>query len=157
MDAGFLAACCLLFFATHSVQGDFPRQCKSHSNSSGTLPKLPNAFTAVIEANIVDKEFTMLLTEYYDDIRNRGAVTRLSGRGNGENIHEIFDYNSNEIVSIDKTSKKCKVQSLVDHVPLIGFDLLDGKPHIKGVSQVLHFGREFNETYMGTASVRGIL
>lgn len=157
MNAASCMACCVAVLALWMVHGEVPVRCKPHNEPSRNLPKLPTAFMAMIEVNLVNQNYSLQLIEYYDEERNRYALTTVSSKGNGENKHEIFSYGSNEVISIDLRSGTCRVSPLEDfQLDWFPFPLVHRKPHYSGVSQVLHFGSEFNETYMGTALVRGI-
>ena len=70
------------------------------------LPMLPSAFTATIEANIVNKNYSTQLTEFYDGKKNFGAVRNTR---RGQTFYTISDYNHDEVISIQENTRSCRV------------------------------------------------
>lgn len=73
------------------------------------LPSLPNAFTAQRAATIVNRNYSMLLTEYYDKDANKGAIRRVK---NGQSTYVIYNYNENEMMAMNLKFKNCTVQDI---------------------------------------------
>lgn len=115
------------------------------------LPSLPLQFTAHVEATIVNKNYSMLLTEYYDNEANKGAVKIVR---NGRTSYSIYNYNYNEMMAIDLKNKTCvmqEIQTMHGH-PAFGRN----SSRIEGIADLFRFGAKFNETFLGKATVRGI-
>ncbi|XP_071507598.1 uncharacterized protein [Diadema antillarum] len=117
------------------------------------LPKLPSQYTLRIEGNIVTKNYSLEMQEYYDEPGNRGAADTLS---RGFESHTSYDYKTGQ--SITTFGHRCAVANMsTTPFNMYGFKLEDGSPHIGGVNDVFVFGGKYNETYIGQEYVRGIL
>lgn len=115
------------------------------------LPTFPSAFSALIEVNIVNKNYTALFREFYDFEANQGSIERTKG---GKTHRSIYDYNLDEKISIDVNAKNCTVHSISGGR---GFNFFgNNNSHIESVSQLFRFAKQYNESYMGVMPVRGI-
>ena len=122
------------------------------------LPLLPDAFTATIEANILNKNYSIETTEFYNKKTNFGAMRSTR---NGQTTHRIWDYNHDEVIRINENERSC----LVSHISSYGRRTAFGPcmptgngscAHIEGVADLFRFGAKYNETYMGEKWIRGI-
>ena len=121
------------------------------------LPMLPSAFTATIEANIVNKNYSTQLTEFYDGKKNFGAVRNTR---RGQTFYAISDYNHDEVISIQENTRSCRVLHISQRRrnffgPCVPTEKGNCQ-HIEGVSELFRFGAKFNETWIGEEYIRGI-
>jgi len=115
------------------------------------LPTFPLAFSALIEVNIVNKNYTALFKEFYDLKANQGSIERTK---DGKTHRSIYDYNLDEKISVDLNAKTCAVHSISGGR---GFNFFgNNNSHIESVSQLFRFAKQYNESYMGVVPVRGI-
>jgi len=115
------------------------------------LPTFPSAFSALIEVNIVNKNYTALFKEFYDLEANRGSIERTK---DGKTHRSIYDYNLDEKTSIDLNAKNCTVYSISGGR---GFNFFgNNNSHIESVAQLFRFAKQYNESYRGVVPVRGI-
>ena len=61
------------------------------------IPKLPSTFETKVEANIIDKGFTISAEEFYDDPNNRVVVRTIQ---NNTRDYLLLDYYNNQIVYV---------------------------------------------------------
>ena len=122
------------------------------------FPVLPNQFITEVEANIVNKNRTVQVTEYYDLPNDRA---RLEVFSNGSRHISIFSYAQGLQYRItDVAARQCTARPFTPRpgAPSAFTNFApDGSAHLQSVSQFFHFGREFYETYNGTDMARGIL
>ena len=133
----------------------FQKICSSHLNSSYTgpkLPRLPLNFSTIIEVNILNKNYSMEVTEYYDYKVNKGA--RIYYRA-GHRIRRIYDYNTDEFIRVNETTGECSVRKM-ESLRFNVFGFSAGGHHIGSVADLFVFGRKFNETFEGVTNIRGI-
>jgi len=69
----------------------------NYINRELPLPTFPNQFSAEIEANIVNFNLTLHVTEYYDNINQRGRIESYSAFGSNVTI---FNYDTMEVSHI---------------------------------------------------------
>ncbi|EDO44997.1 predicted protein, partial [Nematostella vectensis] len=114
------------------------------------LPSLPTAFEAIVEANIVNKNYSSYAHEWYDRGSNRGVIGYMS---HGHKRFHIYNYNYNEMISYDDENN-CTVQqiSTMRHHSAFG----KNSTRIGSTAELFHFGAQFNETFMGNTTIRGI-
>jgi len=105
------------------------------------LPVLPNQFIVDVEANIIDQNLTLSQIEYYDftNLRSRFEINTL----NSETVI-LEDIKNNKAFNV--TNGIC-----VSDGPLNNFTA-----SLRTVNQLLQFGAEYNETYVGVSNVRGV-
>lgn len=147
----------LLFYCLiavlQAVNGKYTPICQPKSPSNVLDPKLPtfpSAFSTSVEVNIANKNYTALYKEFYDLKANKGSLERTR---DGKTHRQIYDYNLNERISIDLNSKNCSVSTINgSRFNFFG----NNNSHIESVSQLFHFAKQYNETYMGVVPVRGI-
>ena len=127
------------------------------------LPVFPDQFSTEIEANILHLNLTLRVTEYYDNINNRGRIDSYSPVGLEMNT-TLVNYNTLEVSHIRTSAdgnKSCLAAPLSANSSrfarrLFGAQFDNGTAHVVTTSQFLRFGEEFNETYIGMEMVRGI-
>ncbi|XP_066270713.1 uncharacterized protein [Branchiostoma lanceolatum] len=146
-----LLVCCLVAV---SGQGPDPSICDPNPTNPGPpLPELPPTFQVHVEANIVEKNYTVVQHEFYDYPNNRGA---LMSYGNGTRKHEVYDYGTLEKFTIFDNGT-CKTSNMsTSRFNFFSYHMEHGHAHINKAGFILHFGADFNETYNGTATIRGI-
>lgn len=156
----YLALLCCLIAALRAANGSLQPICQPSSASNPSSPKLPNlptAFSTLIEINIVNKNYTLAFEELYDQKADKG---RIEITRNGTKHIDIYDYTLDEIIHVGHIdAKHCTVSSTSDkehchHSLFLTF--FGCGSHIESVSELFKFGKEFNETYVGVSSVRGI-
>jgi hypothetical protein len=59
------------------------------------IPYIPDTFQVRVEANIIDKQKTVLAEEYYDNLNNRAALLTIT---NNTQDYMIFDYTNNQLI-----------------------------------------------------------
>ena len=122
------------------------------------LPSLPSQFVARVVANIENRDYFVEAVEYYDYPNNRGRMDILGGRRGSNSQHStIYTYDDGQYLSFDST--RCKVHYLSKRTAFSVFPFSFDSPghmHIRGVADILHFGRQFNEIYLGEEDLRGI-
>lgn len=124
------------------------------------LPTFPNQFSAEIEANVLHLNLTLHVTEYYDNINERGRVETYSQFSNNVTLVNYGTMEVSHIATING-SKSCTAAPLSANSSrfarrLFGASFVNGTAHIGAPSQFLRFGEEFNETYIGMEMVRGV-
>ena len=124
------------------------------------LPTFPNQFFVEIEANVLHRNLTLHVTEYYDNINERGRIETYSESFNNVTIVNYITMEVSHIMTIND-SKSCFAAPLSANSSrfarsLFGAQFDNGTAHIVTPSQFLRFGEEYNETYIGMEMVRGI-
>ena len=125
------------------------------------FPTLPDQFSTVIEANILNRNSSFLAVEHYDYPGNRGRLETIF-RGIDSRELAIFDYNLGEVFLIPdlERSLPCGVQLLTGPSRLLnesfGITYVNGKVHIGTVSQLFDLAVNESAQYMGVESIRGI-
>lgn len=59
------------------------------------MPTIPDTFQVRVEANIIEKNMTIVGEEFYDKQNNRAALRTI--RNNSED-YMIFDYNNDQLI-----------------------------------------------------------
>ena len=137
---------------------EFSDLCMSFTESGPPLPTdLPRQFSMHVEANILNKNRTVMVHELYDDVNNRGSLMTIS---NGVREHVIFDYDDNEIfVFPDAMSgRECVVHPLTESRMLnftFGITRVNGSIHIGTTSAFLGLPEGVPTMYQGLDRVRG--
>ncbi|KAL4219181.1 hypothetical protein ACF0H5_021763 [Mactra antiquata] len=132
-----------------------PCDTTSNTYKGPPLPRLQDQFTMNIEANIVQKNLTMNFVEYYDYNGNKGRIDWYNRTG-GDKLYTIMDFSRKEswMVFSNHTCRFLKTNS--SHVKM-SFMVGEDSSHIKTVKQLLYFGEDLGEIYVGTSQVRGII
>ena len=74
---------------------------KSYICSFGpTLPKLPDAFEATVEANIINKDYSFIMDEFYDKKNDRARLVMHGSRSSSISVripffHKQCEFSSN--------------------------------------------------------------
>ena len=120
------------------------------------VPDLPDQFSFIIEANVIDLNFTAILTEHYDGPGNRGW---LEVRYNEFLKVQIIDYNLGEIFLI--SGDDCMVLAIADNPQVLNFTFgienRNGTSHI-GSPRTFFEGLKqgVSTRYVGEDVIRGI-
>ncbi|XP_071098409.1 uncharacterized protein [Haliotis cracherodii] len=152
----------LTLTSSQTIKGPDPSVCiPSDGSNPGPTPKLPDTFSARVECNILDKNYTTDVEEWYDQVGNRGAVQQWEM---GVKANIIYDYTAGEYImvleAIDGTFEGCVVQPLSQTGNKYLFGMTkspNGSESIYSVGGAMRFGRTLKETYLGVKRVRGIL
>lgn len=103
----------------------------------------------------MNRGYTATVVEYYDEPNNRGRLD--FSRNGGRTDTLIYTFADNQWFYINGsacTAYQVSNTSRIRAFP-VSFDRA-GNAHIRGVADILRFGRQYNETYLGQANVRGI-
>ena len=139
-----------------SISQNFSCSLPTPVTGAPSLPNVTNQFTTYVEANIENKGYTVNAVEYYDEPNNRGRLD-FSGDNHGESSL-IYTYSDQQWFHIN--SSHCTAHSLQPNDTFLAFPINlgnQGNAHIRGISDVLFFGKKYNETYVGQEEVRGIM
>lgn len=145
-----------LLFIELARSQNFSCTVPAPSPGAPPLPNIANQFTTRVEANIENRGYTVIASEYYDEPNNRGRID-FSGGMAGLPRTRIYTYTDNQWFDINGT--QCTANLLSPNTSFTGFPVSfdnQGNAHIRGVADVLRFGKTFNETYLGREEVRGI-
>lgn len=147
------------------VNAQLVQLCDSTTFASTTppdppLPDIPSQFYATVEANLIQRSQTIVVTEYYDQVGDRG---RLEVILNGTKEIGIFDYTLGEIFLIpDPQGGDCRVFPISPSTDFLrftfGFQERNGSLHIGSPGAVLERIHSMNAStiYLGEDTVRGI-
>ena len=143
------------------VSTGFAQNCLSRNEEGPALPMFPDQFSTEIEANIVHSNLTLSVTDYYDNINNRGRIDTYSPFGTNTTLVNYNTLEVSHIMTSADGSTSCFAAPLASNSSrfarrLFGAQFDNGTAHIVTTSQFLLFGAEFNETYIGMEMVRGI-
>ncbi|OWF53450.1 uncharacterized protein LOC110446368 [Mizuhopecten yessoensis] len=119
-------------------------------------PTIPEQFSAHIECVIKNKNLTIDMHEFFDDINNRGVLYQ---EQDGVLYQAWYDYSINEFISYFPTYSLCTASKLSDSSQrfMFGYQTRPGQTgHIFSAGQALHFQTDAKEVYMGQSMVRGI-
>ncbi|XP_061182284.1 uncharacterized protein LOC133190610 [Saccostrea echinata] len=118
------------------------------------LPQIPSLFQTRIELNIVDKNTTVDIVEYFDYEGNRVRIDTLKNAVQGS---IIYSFDTDEIFYV--TNGFCSVGNISTSmaISLFGEMREDGRLHVLDSNYALKFGSKYNETYLGQESIRGII
>ena len=147
----FIPVLCVASVATYTPV------CKSFTGGyhGPALPDLPVVFSANVEGNVLNANYTYSLEEHYDNTTDQLAMSVMS---NGSQYYVAVNYRKNERIVVDMNQRKCSVSN-ASSSPFgstkPSYDK-DGHEHITGVSDFFHFGKQYNETFIGEEQVRGI-
>jgi hypothetical protein len=145
----------VVVFAKGVVSYNFSCVLPSSSSAHIPLPNITNQFTVHIEANIENKGYTVNSVEYYDEPNDRGRLD-FSGGSYGESS-VIYNYDEQEWLHINATH--CTAYPLLSNTTFLAFPVnfdIHGNAHIRGIADVLKFGKKYGESYIGQDEVRGI-
>ena len=127
--------------------------------SGPPLPDIPSQFSATIEGNLLARSQTFVVTEYYDQINDRGKIEFAI---NGTRTVGIYDYTLKEVFLIpDPRGGDCRVFEISRNssfsVQTFGFTEVNGTLHIGSPAAFLERIQENATTkFMGLDTVRGI-
>ena len=144
-----------------SQNADFTPICDPDDFQTPTnpIPGLPDQFSFTIEGNLIERNSSAIMTEYYDGPGNRG---RLEFGRNGSSGIAIFDYSLGEIFSIPDfiTGEDCRVYPIANNRFInftFGIENRNGTIHIGSPSTFVEGLRDVSATrYVGEDIVRGI-
>nr|XP_022315495.1 uncharacterized protein LOC111119542 [Crassostrea virginica] len=121
--------------------------------ASPKLPQIPSQFQTRIELNIVDKNTTVDVLQYFDYDGNHVRIDTLKSAVQGS---IIYSFDTDEIFYV--TNGFCRVGSINSSMPMSLFGEMrdDGRWHVLDSSYALKFGKSYNEMYIGQESIRGI-
>ena len=128
-------------------------------SDAGSIPRLPDQFALRVEVTLINLNSTIIVTERYDSVNNRGSLTI---GANSTKTHVIFDYEDDEIFFITGGSgmDNCYVQTLSQPVSasqIFGITRVNGSLHIDATGRF--FNMLSNDTptnYLGLVTIRGI-
>ena len=144
-----------------SLQTGCGQVCLTGIKDGPALPTFPDQFSAEIEANIINARLTLHVTEYFDNINRRGRIESYSTFGSNVTI---VDYNTMEVSHIITGrggQRSCVAAPLAANSSrstrfMFGTEFINGTARIVPTTQLLVFGEQFNETYIGIEPVRGV-
>ncbi|XP_065197430.1 uncharacterized protein LOC135828925 [Sycon ciliatum] len=134
---------CLMALAAVSVLAQKP---------APKYPGLAGTFVAEVEANILNKNYTVYTREFFDDVQN---VSRIEVMRNGSRHVRVNDFRRQASYHVDVDKTTC-TSGPIKPGPAVSVGA-DGLAHMVGVSDFFHFGKKFHDTYEGQVRVRGIL
>lgn len=121
-----------------------------HADNGMDFPSLPDSFSAEIEANILEKNYSLIVREYYDYDNNRYRIEN----HNSQYSHiELCDFNSQHHYEVNVTASNefnCKVS------PSTTCRMGPRSKHIKKASDFLKGSNDTDYYYTGEAVERGI-
>lgn len=124
------------------------------------LPDIPSQYYATVEANIIQRSESLIVSEYYDQVGDRG---RLEITLNGTKEIGIFDYTLGEIFVIpDPDGGDCRVFPISPTNRFLsmtfGFTETNGSLHIGSPAATLERiqGTNASTIYHGDDTIRGI-
>ncbi|XP_046549636.1 uncharacterized protein LOC124259539 [Haliotis rubra] len=123
-------------------------------------PNLPKQFSVRVEANILDKNYTTDIREWYDEVNNKGAIDQFE---QGVEAIAIYDYDLNELIVVipmPDSSFHCTVTDLAQDPNRFIFGAktyANGTDRIYTAAGALRFGGSTPEKYIGIQTVRGVL
>ncbi|XP_071098828.1 uncharacterized protein [Haliotis cracherodii] len=122
-------------------------------------PNLPKQFSVRVEANILDKNYTTDIEEWYDEVNNRGAIDQFEI---GVEAIAIYDYDLNELIVVipmPNSEFQCTVTDLAKDPNRFIFGAKtysNGTDRIYTAAGALRFGGSTPEKYVGIQVIRGI-
>lgn len=118
------------------------------------LPDLPDQWTATIEANIANRNYTVHFKEWHDATGDRGRVDFYSRR-EGSSTSSIYDFESTTFIH---TNTSGCYHGSTDHLGrnFIATTGSDGRLHLMSTSSFLALAENETHVYNGISSVRGI-
>jgi hypothetical protein len=144
----------LLLIGVACSQTDFVCTLSAALEAS-VLPNITNQFTTRVEVNVENEGYTVNLVEYYDEPNDRSRLDLL--RSGMQPISRIYNFADKQWFLISGSTCTAHRFSPEQQFPKspVAFDD-QGNAHIQGVNSFLKFGSQYNETYVGRKSVRGI-
>lgn len=119
------------------------------------LPELPTQFEAIIEANIVNKNYTVHMLEWYDQVNDRGRVDWYSNRKH-MGSSSIYDFARDHYYHVNKSG--CYWGDIKHIANKRAFmSTKTATPHLTWTANLWRFGGDREEIYMGQEAARGIL
>ena len=137
------------------------QDCLSCMNDGPSLPTFPDQFSSEIEANIMHLNLTLHVTEFYDNIDQRGRIESYSAFGSNVTFVNYDTMEVSHIITGADGQKSCVAAPLYANLSrfarfLFGAQFANGAAHIVQTTHFLMFGAEFNETYIEIETVRGV-
>ena len=129
----------------------------AHAQSPPELPTLPTQFEAVIEANIINRNYTIHMHEWFAS-KNKAARTDIYSARSHDSTTSVYDFAKNHYFHIDQRSG-CKWGD-TNHISgrAFGVDSSGSSgPHLTTSEQYFRFGANMTEKYAGRKTVRSIL
>ena len=132
------------------------------SDGDPPLPRLPDQYYLAAEATIKEFELSIFITEYLDEIGNRG---RLESTVRGQKTSSISDYNLREtfVFPNRRTGEDCTVSLLTtnttDPLTRFVFGIVPGDNntvHIGPPSYFFDIDNETSARYLGINETRGV-
>jgi hypothetical protein len=117
------------------------------------LPTIPPIFSATIEANIGELNLTKTYIQYYDSINKRARIEVY--QQNGTTLSELHFDNQSLHFTFDPYLQTCSAVTILDSMEFSLMFYSNGS--FKSAEDLIGIGPSYNTTYLGTASVRGIL
>lgn len=153
-------------YALTGACGQDVSACNPSDNSqpSGVpFPALPQQFSTVIEANLLDSNVEIVVREYFDEIENRGRleIATRDPKSPYEG-YALFDYDLQEILLLPDfdTGEDCGVRKITQDEPFVmgtfGFRLQNGWVHIGLVSEYFKLADTSSLRHVRQENVRGI-
>lgn len=130
--------------------------CLAHAQQQPPFPaNLPSQFASEIEANILNRGYTLQVTEYYDFPNDRSRIDTIR---NGTRHVVIHDFSNQIVYNANLDRQTCRASRTTD----AGFNPFrvingNGEAHLIGISDFFNLGKRYHDRYIGTAMVRGIL
>ena len=127
------------------------------TTARGTLPRLPSQFTTVIEANILDRNYTVHMHEWHDSANDRGRIDvyhrgKVFGREGGDD-KSIYDYAKDRYYRITRGGTVCHWGD-TKQISGQSFVTANGRAHV--TSSQLWLGVGVSAEYVGEVIVRGV-
>ena len=114
---------------------------------------VPNQFRAVVEANIVNKEYTIHFHEWYDEPANQARADTYDNNREHGYTSSTYDFKTSHYYH---TNKSGCFYGDPDHLSGFNFMARDGGAHVTTSAKLFAFGGDLTETYMGVGYARGI-
>lgn len=138
-----------------------PASFAGSTSPAPPFPEVPSQFSIVVEANLGHRLETIIVTEYYDQVGDRGRIEINSNRSSSVGI---FDFNLGEIFMITGSDgDDCQVypttpESMFSN-RVFGFEERNGTIHIGSPAGALLQLRNMSASpplYVGEDTIRGI-
>lgn len=124
------------------------------------LPRVPQQLSAIIEGNLVARSESHVVTEYYDQIGDRG---RIEFDFNGTRSVGIFDYNLGEVFLFpDPRGGECRVFDISNNSRMLSmaFGFTEGENGTLHIGSPANFLERIQNTstaiHLGTDTIREI-
>ncbi|XP_013409792.1 uncharacterized protein LOC106173269 [Lingula anatina] len=146
----------LLFEATLARHVDWvpcPHSVSPSPTGKKPVITLAQQFQINIECNILQKNTSFDIIEYVDEINNKAAVFTTSSY---HSVSQFYNYEKYEIFTVINGTCTTKDMRANGSYGFIGYTPGKSGGHVMSVKDLLMFGEEYNDTYVGPATVRGI-